>query len=81
MNENIKKWYLESYPSDELGNEINDSVTFQDVFNALDRFKSVYKVLGNSIDSVVRERVFEKLSDIMEVPYEYNYNQWLLCEE
>ena len=74
----VKEWYLKEYNTDELGKEINEEITFYDIFYALDRYNDIYEVLGVE-DSVIRERVFQKLADIMEVEYNYIYEQWLLC--
>lgn len=78
MELEIKKWYLENYANDTLGKELKDNVTFNDLFYALDRYKDIYETLGD-IDSLVRERVFEKLAEIMQVDYDYIYDQWLLA--
>lgn len=72
----IKKWYVETYPTDELGVEINEDITFYDLFVALDMHKDVYEELGVD-DSIVRERAFDKLAKIMNVDYDYIYEQWL----
>lgn len=80
-NTDIKSWYKKDYPDDELGEAINEKITFYDLFETLDRRKSVYKLLGDDIDSIVRERIFEKLANIMDVKYEYIYDQWMLCDE
>ena len=74
----VKEWYLKEYNTDELGKEINEEITFYDIFYALDRYKDIYEILGVE-DSIVRERVFQKLADIMKVEYNYIYEQWLLC--
>ena len=79
----IKEWYLKEYSSDSLGNQLLDSTTFYDLFYALDRKKDIYTTLfGNEElgDSLIRERVFEKLAEIMGVDYKYIYEQWLLCD-
>ena len=79
----IKEWYLKEYSSDSLGNQLLDGTTFYDLFYALDRKKDIYTTLfGNEElgDSLIRERVFEKLAEIMGVDYNYIYEQWLLCE-
>ena len=47
------------------------------ITNALDTYKDIYEVVGVG-DSVIRERIFVKLAEIMEVDYDYIYNQWLL---
>lgn len=82
MRIKIKNWYIEEYPEDELGQEIDSNVTFEDLFEALDTYKDVYEVLGGyEIDSLIRERCFRKLSEIMDVSYDYIYDQWLLGDE
>ena len=72
----IKDWYIKEYPTDELGVEINNKITFNDLFIVLDTYKDVYEALG-VWDSIVRERVFDKLSKIMNVDYDYIFSQWL----
>lgn len=72
----IKEWYIKEYPTDELGAELNDEITFYDLFVVLDTYKSVYEAL-NVWDSIVRERVFGELAKIMKVDYDYIYYQWL----
>ena len=72
----IKEWYCETYPTDDLGKEIKDDVTFMDLFKTLDAKEDVYKTL-NVNDSGVCERCFKKLAEIMNTDYEYVYNQWL----
>lgn len=72
----IKKWYVKAYPTDELGVEINNEITFYDLFVVLDNRKDVYEALG-VWDSIVRERVFGKLAEIMNVDYDYIFEQWL----
>ena len=76
----IKNWYLKNFPDDEMGEEINEKVTFCDLFIAMDGYKSVYSFIGVN-DSIVRERIFEKLSEIMNIDYDYIYQQWLLCHD
>ena len=77
MNEKIKNWYLKNFSGDDLGEYIKENITFAGLFDCLDNYKCVYEFLGVD-DSIIRERVFEKLADIMDVEYEYIYNQWLL---
>jgi hypothetical protein len=77
MNNNIKEWYVNAYPTDELGCEINVDVTFGELYNHV---SIVYDVLGVD-DSLVRERVFGKLSEIMNVDYAVIYKKWLYESE
>ena len=45
-------------------------------FECLDNYQDVYSLI-NVHDSLVRERLFNKLADIIRVNYNYIYNQWL----
>lgn len=76
MEIKVKEWYMENYPTDELGIEVRDNLTFTDVFTALDNYKDIYEVLGVG-DSLVRERVFNQLAKLIGVDYDYVYEQWL----
>jgi hypothetical protein len=78
-NEKIKMWYMETYPTDELGKELKNDITFYDLFDCLDGYKDVYEFLGVG-DSIMRERIFEQLSIIMKCDYDYIYNQWLMAK-
>ena len=72
----IKKWYMETYPSDDLGKEITPGVTFEDCFITLLTGNDIYKKIGVG-DSVIRERVFEGLTKVFKRSYGYFYNLWL----
>lgn len=73
---NIKNYYLRTFPSDELGMELNETPTFAGLLNQLIVGGDVYRYIGVS-DSLVRERLFERLAEELEVSYEYVYNLWL----
>lgn len=73
---NVKEWYKGEYPTDDLVEEIKDTVTFEDIFEALDNYRDIYNEIGTT-DSIVRERIFNKLATLMEVDYDYIYDQWL----
>jgi len=62
----VRAYYMDKYATDELGAEIRMGVTFKDVYDLL-----------NVHDSLVRERVFEALSEIMKCEYDYIFSQWL----
>ena len=74
--QSIKQWYCNEYPEDELGEEIDPYITFEDLFDVLDNYQDVYEALGVD-DSIIRERAFAMLATIMGVEYEYIYEQWL----
>ena len=72
----IREYYLEAYPTDELGLELNETPTFPGLLNQLIVDGDIYRYIGVG-DSIVRERLFEKLADELKVSYDYVYNLWL----
>lgn len=72
----IKEFYLNNYPTDELGIELNENVTFSGLLNELYQSGDIYRYL-NVWDSLVRERLFTKLSEELQSSYDYVYNLWL----
>ena len=82
MNSNLKNgvktWYHETYPTDSLYTDILPGYTFEDLFYLLDR--RVYSYYLFASDSLVRERIFSELANVMNVDYSCIYEQWLICE-
>lgn len=74
-NLEVRNWYMETFPTDELGNEIWEHITFNEIFSILHRRDTIYRLLAG--DSVIRERVFAKLADVMNVSYDDIYNKWI----
>ncbi len=72
----IKNYYLENYPTDELGVELNEEANFTGLLNELYNDGDVYEYIG-VYDSLVRERLFEHLAEILDASYDYVYNLWL----
>ena len=72
---NIRKFYCENYPSDELGVEINPQANFESLWIVI-RGGLFYEYIG-VFDSVVRERIFERLSELTGHDYYYIYQEWL----
>lgn len=92
----VKEWYRKEFPSDEVGKHIKNDLSFYDIYrHYFTRFDSypfgseaenIYELLdddssGYHTDSVIRERVFDKLSELMGVPYEVVYDRWLERDE
>ena len=73
---NIKNFYCKTYPTDELGVEINDKTTFVGLLNVLHVGSNVYDYIGIG-DSIVRERLFTELAESLNAPYDYVYYLWL----
>lgn len=75
----LRDWYLENFPEDDFAKDRMDSgKTFQDLFDTLDNYGNVYACIGVA-DSLIRERLFTKLSQIMGVDYEVVYDQWQMA--
>jgi hypothetical protein len=70
---NIKKWYLDTYKDNE-GLKINDNCNFNDMDHY--EVRHIYDYLGVE-DSIVRERVFEKLASLLNYKYSEIYDIWL----
>ena len=71
----VKPWYMKEYPDDDMGEDIDDGLTFEDIFQCLDSYDDIYKYIPG--DSIIRERIFSKLAELMDVDYDYVYDQWL----
>jgi len=73
----IKEFYLNEYPTDELGVEINEDATFVGLLWMLQtKPRDVYDFLG-VFDSIVRERVFQELANQLRLSYTTIYELWL----
>ena len=73
---NIKEFYLNEYPTDELGEELNEKATFVGLVTELFGGHDIYDYIGVG-DSLIRERLFEELAKQLNKPYDYVYNMWL----
>jgi hypothetical protein len=72
----IKEFYLNEYPTDELGIELTDNITFAGLVTELFGGHDVYEYIGVH-DSLVRERLFSELAKQLNTSYDYVYNLWL----
>ena len=75
MNKNIKEWYTMSFETDEMGAELNE-VTFYELHKALHDGKDIYEIMGVG-DSLIRERLFLELAELLQLDYENIYRLWL----
>ena len=76
LEQEIKPWYMETYPTDDLGAELPEGETFGDALKVLTNGENFYLFLGVG-DSVIRERIFEKLANIIGASYGEIYDMWL----
>ena len=75
---NIREYYMENYPTDELGIEINPEATFTGLYTVLRISGEVYEYIGVG-DSLIRERCFERLAEIAGVSYDEIYSKWVVA--
>lgn len=71
----LKEWYEYVYPYDVLSKSLHKDKTFGDLMDCLDNYEEL-STLG-IVDSIIRERLFEQLSYVIDMPYDYIYEQWL----
>ena len=76
----LQEWYLKKYPSDELGQELTDNITSVEAWIAMRCHQDIYEVLGIE-DSIVRERIFEKMARDLHLKYDDIYDLWLHNDE
>jgi hypothetical protein len=76
MSSSIREYYMNAFPTDDMGADINPNATFKGLLHTLDSGKEVYNYIG-VYDSLVRERVFEKLSELTGLDYAVIYDKWL----
>ena len=72
----IREYYVNKYPTDDMGDGINPTATFAGLLNQLIVGGDVYRYIGVG-DSIVRERLFERLAEELNVKYDYVYDLWL----
>jgi hypothetical protein len=73
---NIREFYVKAYPSDDMGDGINPNATFDGLWEILNTYGDVYEYLY-VYDSIIRERLFEKLAANKGCKYDVIYQQWL----
>lgn len=74
--DNVREIYMKYYPDDELGLRIEPSITFADVLQRMKNKEDFYDII-NYGDSIIRERIFDLMSKIYDVDYDYFYYLWL----
>lgn len=61
LQSNVREWYLHTFPTDDLGEDITADIAFSDLYGR--KSTEVYEILGVE-DSVIRERVEDQLREI-----------------
>jgi len=76
MGDSLQDWYKKEYKTDDLGDKI-PNISFAEAlamfFNEPEQFDDECTVN----DSIVRERIFQKFSELCKVKYDDFYDFWL----
>jgi hypothetical protein len=72
---NIREYYVNKYPTDELGVELNPDATLRGLFICLIDGVDIYEYIGVA-DSIVRERLFETIAEEWDISYDFVYQLW-----
>jgi len=75
----IQSWYLNTFLDDAEGVSLKRNITFAQAYNCLVSKDDFYEFIGIA-DTIIRERIFEKIAELYEIDYSVVYNQWLLPE-
>lgn len=59
-SENVREWYMTTYPKDELGAKLNPDLTFDDVLAAVPKGNGIYDSIGVR-DGTMRSLIFDEL--------------------
>lgn len=71
----IRDWYTSAYPDDDLGMYLSD-ITFHDLHTGISQGLDIYDHIGVG-DSIVRERLFDRLAELKSTSYNAIYDMWL----
>lgn len=71
----VRDWYLAEFPDDKLGESIDEKLSFNTLYKQLEDGKDIYEVIP--ADSIIRERCFLALANILKVDYTYIYRLWM----
>ena len=74
-NIKIKEWYLDKY-CDDMGRDIRDHITFEELNSPTGEYTDVYDFLGVG-DSIVRERCYDELAKLTDQSYEGIFDKWV----
>jgi hypothetical protein len=70
----IKDWYMTTYSEDPEGSNIDPNASFEEMDHY--EVRNIYDYLG-VYDSIIRERVFEKLASLLNYKYSEIYDIWI----
>ena len=68
--ENVYEWYVETFPDDDCADDLDRDNTFNDIYERMQNYEEIYSILGDNIDSIIRERVMAGLEVAVGVEYD-----------
>lgn len=75
----IKDWYINEYPHEINGNEMNSTITFEEFDKLIWANYDVYELMRVK-DDTMRIRLFKELAYIKNVTYENIKNRWIFSD-
>ena len=81
LENNVKNTYHKLFKTDDIYKDIENDITFKDVFKRMHKHEDFYEIIGVS-DGLARERIFDILTNIFysmgfNVSYDDFYELWL----
>ena len=74
LSASIKTWYVKAYPTDDLGPELTGN--FAGALETMAKGGDIYDYMAVG-DSLIRERLFTRLSEMLGLDYDHIYELWL----
>ena len=65
--DDIGKWYRNAFPDDDLGRDIPKGLTAKKIWNRMKNGEDIYDILYPADDSIVRERVFNRMASALDM--------------
>lgn len=75
--ESVVEWYNENYPTDDVLRNSESAITFIELVYGMYNGEDFYTMVGGDADSIVRERVFNRLAEIFKTSYTAISKIWL----
>ena len=76
MDEKVKDWYSANYPNDEVVEDMNEAITFREVWDGLKERRDFYGMVRVG-DSLVRQNIFGHIAELIGKHVDYVYFTWL----
>lgn len=76
---NVKETYKHCYPTDVLGDSLDEYISFAQVLARMQEGEDFYNIIKVE-DSIVREHIFSILASVGGVKYDDIYTMWLNSE-